>query len=341
MEKRKNGLGQRFGMILALGCIAAFSAYGGGKSEPAASASGSAAVKAGLVIEPNGLGDKSVNDQAYEGLLRAESQLKVGVKLMEPRDSSQFLDMNQMLADSGYQIVINNAFSMADAVAQVADSYPNVQFVILDTVVDKPNVISATYETHKGSFLAGAAAAMTSKSGIIGFVGGMKIPTIERFEVGYIEGAKYINPGITVISKYVGNDNSAWSDAPRGKALTEDLASNGADVVYHAAGGTGIGVIDGCASRGIWAIGVNIDQEHIAPNTVLTSMLTRGDNAVFQAIEAQTKGVKLGRRMVMDLDNDGVGLVPSRHLSAEVKARLEEVKRKIISGEIVVTDPMR
>jgi basic membrane protein A len=328
-------------MVLVMGCITLFSAYGGGKSDQAASGSGTAAVKAGLVIDSSGLGDKSVNDQAYEGLLRAESRLKVEVKLMEPRDSSQFFDMNQLLADSGYQIVINNAFSMADAVTQVADAYPQVQFVILDTVVDKPNVISATYETHKGSFLAGVVAAMTSKSGIIGFVGGMKIPTIERFEVGYIEGAKYINPGITVISKYVGNDANAWSDAARGKALTEDLASNGADVVYHAAGGTGLGVIDGCASRGIWAIGVNIDQEYIAPDTVLTSMLTRGDNAVFQAIEAQTKGVKLGNRLVMDLDNDGVGVVLSRHLSAEVKAKVEEVKRKIISGEIVVTDAMR
>jgi basic membrane protein A len=326
-------------MVLVMGCVALFSAYGGGKSDRAGS--GTAVVKAGLVIESSGLGDKSVNDQAYEGLLRAESQLKVEVKLMEPRDSSQFLDMNQLLADSGYQIVINNAFSMADAVTQVADAYPQVQFVILDTVVDKPNVISATYETHKGSFLAGVVAAMTSKSGIIGFVGGMKIPTIERFEVGYIEGAKYIKPGITVISKYVGNDANAWSDAARGKALTEDLASNGADVVYHAAGGTGLGVIDGCASRGIWAIGVNIDQEHIAPNTVLTSMLTRGDNAVFQAIEAQTQGVKLGNRLVMDLDNDGVGVVLSRHLSAEVKAKVEEVKRKIIAGEIVVTDAMQ
>ncbi|MDR1950274.1 MAG: BMP family ABC transporter substrate-binding protein [Spirochaetaceae bacterium] len=331
-------------MVLVMGCVAVFSVWGGGSADSKGTSAGTnaaSAVKAGLVIEPSGLGDKSVNDQAHDGLLRAESELGVEVRLMEPRDSSQFLDMNQRLADSGYEVIVNNAFSMADAVAQVADSYPNVQFVILDTVVDKPNVLSATYETHKGSFLAGVVAAMNSKSGIIGFVGGMKIPTIERFEVGYIEGAKYINPRITVISKYVGNDANAWSDAARGKALTEDLASNGADVVYHAAGGTGLGVIDGCASRGIWAIGVNIDQEHIAPNTVLTSMLTRGDNAVYQAIEARVRGKKLGTRLVMDLNNDGVGVVLSRHLSAEVKAKVEEVKQKIIAGEIAVTDAMR
>jgi basic membrane protein A len=334
---------KRIGVIvLAMGCMAVFSAYSGGRSEPATSGSAAAsAFKAGLIIEPSGLGDKSINDQAYDGLLWAEARLGVEVRLMEPRDSSQFLDMNQRLAESGYQIIVNNAFSMADAIVQVADSYPDVQFVILDTVVDKPNVLSATYETHRGSFLAGVVAAMNSKSGIIGFVGGMKIPTIERYETGYIEGAKYINPQITVISKYVGNDANAWSDAARGKALTEDLASNGADVVFHAAGGTGLGVIDGCASRGIWAIGVNIDQEHIAPDTVLTSMLTRGDNAVFQAIEARVRGEKLGNRLIMDLNNDGVGVVLSRHLSAEVKAKVEDVKRKIIAGEITVTDAMR
>jgi basic membrane protein A len=312
--------------------------YAGGKKD---SGGNSDLVKAGLVIEPSGLGDQSVNDQAYAGLQRAEKELGVEVKLMESQDPSQFLDMNQKLVESGFQIVINNAFSMADAVAQVADSYPGAKFVILDTVVDKPNVVSATYETHHGSFLAGVAAAMNSKSEIIGFVGGMKIPTIERFEVGYIEGAKWVNPKITVISKYIGNDGSAWSDPAKGKALTLDLGSNKADVVYHAAGGSGLGVISGCQELGIWAIGVNIDQEHIAPNTVLTSMLTRGDNAVFESIKAFKEGKDFGTHLIMDLTNDGVGIVMSRHLSGETKAKVEEARKKIISGEIKVTDAMK
>jgi basic membrane protein A len=325
--------------LLVLAGVILSPLHAGGKKDNAANTPGK--VMAGLVIEPSGLGDQSVNDQAYAGLQHAEKELGVEVKLMEPQDSSQFLDMNQKLVETGYQIIINDAFSMADAVTQVAERYPKVKFVILDTVVDKPNVISATYETHNGSFLAGVAAAMSSKSGVIGFVGGMKIPTIERFEGGYIDGAKWINPNITVISKYVGNDGSAFSDPATAKALTLDLGSNRADVVYQAAGGSGLGVINGCAELGIWAIGVNIDQEHIAPDTVLTSMLTRGDNAVFQAIKDFKEGKNTGNHLVMDLSNDGVGVVMSKHLSSETKAKIEEARKKIIAGEIKVTDAMK
>lgn len=296
--------------------------------------------KVGLIIDMAGLGDKSINDQAYAGLKRAESELGVEIKLMEPKDASQVFDMEQKLAESGYQMIINDAFSMADAVTQAADQYKDVQFVILDTVIDKDNVISATYQTHEGSFLAGAVAAMNSKSGTIGFVGGMQIPTIERYEVAYIEGAKYINPEIKILVKYIGNDATSWSDAAKGKALTEDLASNSADVVFHAAGGSGLGVIEGCKGKGIWAIGVNVDQEEVAPETVLTSMLTKGDVAVFQSIEAFVNKTELEKNLVMGLENDGVGLVMSKHITEDMQKQLNDIKEQIISGKIVVTDAM-
>jgi len=298
------------------------------------------AIKVGLIISTNGLGDQSINDQAYDGLKRAESELGVEIKLMEPKDASQIIDMEQKLAESGCKIIINDSFDMADAVSQTADKYPNVKFVILDTIVEKPNVISVTYQTHEGSFLAGVVAAMNSKTGTIGFVGGMEIPTIKRFAVGYTEGAKYINPDINVLIKYIGNDATAWSDAAKGKAIAEDLASNNADVVFHAAGGSGLGVIEGCKSKGIWAIGVNIDQENVAPGTVLTSMLTKGDVAVYESIRALVNNEEIGNKLVMSLENDGVGVVLSQYLTEDMKTKIEEIKGKIIAGEIVVTDAM-
>lgn len=295
-------------------------------------------VKVGLIISTNGLGDKSINDQANTGLTKAASELGVQTKLMEPKDASQFLDIEQKLAESGYNMIINDSFDMADAVAQSADKYKDVQFVILDTVVDKENVLSVMYATDEGSFLAGAAAALKSKTGTIGFVGGMEIPTIQKFQSGYEQGAKYVNPDINVLVKYIGNDNTVWSDAPKGKALAQDLASNGADVVYHAAGGSGLGVIEGCKEKGIWAIGVNIDQEEVAPDTVLTSMLTKGDVAVYEAINSYINNQAVGKTLVMNLKNDGVGVVMSKNLTDEEKAKIEEIKQSIIDGKIKVTD---
>ena len=297
-------------------------------------------VKVGLIVDTAGLGDKSVNDQANMGLKKAAEDFGVDIKVMEPKDASQFIDIQQKLAESGYQLIINCAFSMADALTQVADKYKDTSFVIIDTVVDKENVLSATYATHEGSFLAGAIAAMKSESGKIGFVGGMNIPTIQKFQVGYEEGARYINPDIEIMIKYIGNDGSAWANPAAGKSLTLDMVSNGADVVYHAAGGSGIGVIQGAEEAGIWAIGVNMDQEEIAPDTVLTSMLTRGDNAVYESVKKYLDGEKISGNLVMNLENNGVGVVMSRHLTDEEKTAVEEIREKIINGEIVVTDAM-
>lgn len=298
-------------------------------------------LKVGLIIATSGLGDKSINDQANAGLTKAASDFGIQTKLMQPTDASQFLNMEQTLAESGYQMIINDSFDQADAVTKAADQYKDVQFVIIDTVVNKPNVLSATYATNECSFLAGAAAALASKTGTVGFVGGMSIPTIQEFEAGYEQGAKYVNPNIKVLVKYIGNDNTVWADAPKAKALTLDLANNGADVVFQAAGGSGLGVIDGCKEKNIWAIGVNVDQESVAPATVLTSALTSGDVAIYQAIQSYMKNPtvgSLGTSLVMNLKNNGVGLVMSKNLTDDQKSKINAIKQDVIDGKIKVVD---
>lgn len=295
-------------------------------------------VKVGLIIATNGLGDKSINDQSNTGLKKAASELGVETKLMEPKDASQFADMEQELAESGYNVIINDTLDMSDAVSQAADTYKDVQFVIMDTVIEKENVLSVIFATDAGSFLAGAAAALKSETGTIGFVGGMEIPTIQKFLSGYEQGAKYVNPDINVLVKYIGDDNTVWSDVAKGKALAEELAGNGADVVYHAAGGSGLGVIEGCQEKNIWAIGVNIDQEEVAPATVLTSMLTNGDVAILEAVNSYMNNGTAGKTLVMNLENDGVGLVMSDNLSDDEKARLAEIKQNIVDVKIKITD---
>lgn len=297
-------------------------------------------VRVGVIIDVGGLGDQSINDMANDAMKQAAADFGVTTKLMEPTDISQFVDMNQSLAQAGYNVIINNCYSAETAVATVADMYPDTWFLIIDTTVDKPNVISANYETHEGSFLAGAVAAMKSESGIIGFVGGMQIPTIERYEKGYIAGAQHINPDIQVIVKYIGNDSNAFSDAPKGKALSEDLVSNRADVIYHAAGGSGLGVIDCCQEKGVWAIGVDVDQSSIAPETVLTSMMNHGEIAIHDTVDAYVNGKEINHDYRLSIENGGVGLADSKHFTDEIRATIADLTEKIISGEIVVPDAL-
>lgn len=297
-------------------------------------------IKVGLICTTGGLGDQSVNDQAQMGMERIAEEFGVQIQIAEPADESQILDMMQQFCEMDFDLIVCCAFSHEEALLQVAPQYPDINFMILDTIVDLPNVMSFTYATHEGSFLAGVAAAQKSETNVIGFVGGMNIPTIQKFETGFIEGAKYINPDIQVISKYIGTDASAWNDPATAKALTQDMITNGADVCYHAAGGSGLGMIEACVEEDIWAIGVNIDQAHLGPDNVLTSMLTRGDVAIFIATETLINGGEISGHVILDCSNDGVGLVMNDFFTDEEKQQIDEVKEKIISGEITVTNVM-
>ena len=328
-------------LILVLGMMAcgnnkpAESADSTGSTETSSDASN---IKVGLICDTAGLGDQSVNDQAQSGMDMIAERFGVHIETAEPTDESQFIDMIQKFCDLDFDLIVCSAFSMEDALTQIAPNEPDTSFMILDTIVDLPNVMSFTYATHEGSFLAGVAAAQKTESNILGFVGGMSIPTIHKFEGGYIEGAQFINPDIQVISKYIGTDGSAWNDPATAKSLTLDIIANGGDVSYHAAGGSGLGMIEACQESGIWAIGVNIDQSHIAPETVLTSMLTRGDVAIVLATEKLINGEFEGGHVLLNCANDGVGIVINDFFTQDEKDELESIRQKIISGEIVVTD---
>jgi basic membrane protein A len=271
----------------------------------------------------------------------AQDNYGVEVKAVECTDASMYAEAAQKFCDEGYDLVIFNAFNQEEALRTVAPAYPDVNFMILDTIVDDiPNVACFTYATHEVSFLAGVLAARKSTTGVIGFIGGMEIPTIQKYQTGYEEGVAYVNPTASVIAKYVGNDNNAWSDPATAKSLTLDEIANGADVCFHAAGGSGLGMIEACNEKGVYSIGVNIDQSHLAPDTVLTSALTRGDVAIEMFVKSFIDGAVLTGHTTLDCANGGVGLVESSFFTDDDKTAIQDVTDKIISGEIVVTNVM-
>ncbi len=294
--------------------------------------------KVGLIAGLTGLGDKSMNDQALLGCQNAERDFGISYEVFEPKDTTQVLDMMQSLIDQEYDMIIAAVPDYDTIIEELAPSAPDVSFVTIDSTLEAENIMSVEYLTHEGSFLAGAAAAMNSETGMLGCVGGMDFPAIRRFIVGFEEGAKYVNPEAEVISKYIGTTYEAWADTTTAKSITLDMESSGVDVVFQIAGGAGLGVINGCEETGIWAIGVNVDQEEIAPDSVLTSMLTKGEVAVYGAIEQALNGEPVTGRYVASLENGSVGIVYSRHLSDEQVEDLKEIEAAIISGEIVVTD---
>ena len=296
-------------------------------------------VKVGLVLSGT-LGDESVHDQANAGLKKVEEKFGCETKYVECTDSSMYVDCIQNLCETGFQIVCCDAFSLSDALETVAPNYPDVKFMILDTVVEGENITSFTYATNECSFLAGVAAAMKSESGIIGFVGGMEIPTIQKYQVGFEEGVAYVNPDAKVIAKYIGNDGSAWNNPASAKSLTLDMIKNGADVCFHAAGASGLGMIEACVENDIYAIGVNTDQTALAPDHMLTSALTKGDHAICLFVESFLKGDLLTGTTLLDCANDGVDVVESQFFDDDIKAEIAECKEKIIAGEIKVTDVM-
>ena len=300
-----------------------------------------AAPKIGLIFAEGGLGDQSFNDAAYRGLMQAEEELGVEVIYVEPADIAEMEEHQRAYADLGLDLVIVIGFIHQSALVEVSSDYPNVHFAIVDDVVDNPNVTSLVFEEHEGSFLVGMLAGLMTETNTIGFVGGMEVPLIRKFEIGFIEGAKYANPDVEVLVNYAG----AFDDPGRGRELAVSQNERGADIVYHAAGGTGSGVFDAAVANGFYAIGVDSDQDYMAPGTVLTSMVKRVDTAVFEVIKAVVDGTLEGGVWSFGIEDGGVGtsefkytkeLIPQSVLDA-----IEDAKQKIISGEIVVSNPLQ
>ncbi|TDT68591.1 basic membrane protein A [Hypnocyclicus thermotrophus] len=294
-------------------------------------------LKVGIVLSIGGLGDKSFNDAAYRGLQRAKEELGVDFKYVEPASPAEDEGYLREYAEAGYDLVIATGFLMRDAAEAVAKDFPETKFAIIDDVVDLPNTQSLLFKEDEGSFLVGALAAMMSKTGTIGFVGGMEVPLIKKFQRGYEMGAKYINPDIKIGVLYTSGPNP-FNDPVRGKENTLALVKQGADVVYHAAGGTGAGVIAGAKDAGIYAIGVDSNQDGEAPGVVLTSMLKRVDVAVFEAVKALKEGTFKGGIKRFGVAENGVGTTDFEFtkdiIGAEKIAKLEEIKQDIIAGKI-------
>ncbi len=299
-------------------------------------------IRVGLVLSVGGLGDKSFNDSAYKGLIRAEKELKIKPIYGQPEQMAEDEKYLRQYAEQGFDLVIAVGFLMKDALERVAGEFPNSKFAIIDAVVNRPNVASLVFKEHEGSFLVGAIAGLMTETNKVGFVGGMDIPLIHKFEVGYTEGVKYVNPDAVVIVAYAGSGPEAFHDPVRGKSLALSQFDHGVDVIFQAAGSTGNGVIDAAEERGLFAIGVDANQNYMAPGHVLTSMLKRVDVAVYEIIKDVVEGRFRGGIHVYGLEVDGVGYALDEYnrdlLPNSVIERVERIKRDIVAGKIQVTD---
>lgn len=306
-------------------------------------------IKVALVLS-GGLGDRSFLDSAYRGLQWAKERLPgVTVRHVECSDASEYEASVRTMARGGYDLVITIGFGMLDATNKVADQYPKVNFAIVDAISDRPNVANLIFKEHEGSYLVGIVAGMMTKTNIIGFVGGMDIPLIRRFQLGFEEGVKVVNPRAKVLVGYAG----AFNDPGKGKELALSQYQRGADVIYHAAGKTGEGVIAAAKERNRYVIGVDSDQCYIAPDNMLTSMMKMVDVAVFSVIKDVWSGTFTGGNKVYGLKENAVGpcqLYPDildlrDHKDfpglEEALKKVREFRDKIVKGEIVVPDAMR
>ena len=297
-----------------------------------------------LVFDLGGKFDKSFNEAAFNGAERFKADSGIQYREFEVTNPAMREQAMRNMARRGAQVVIAMGFAQAAAVETVAQEFPETRFTLIDMVVDLPNVQSVIFKEHEGSFLVGMAAAMASQTGKIGFVGGMDIPLIRKFALGYVEGAKHVNPDIEIFQNMTGTTPAAWNDPTRGGELARSQFDRGADVVYAAAGGTGIGVYQAAKDAGKLAIGVDSNQNYLHPGTMLTSMIKRVDVAVYESFKAAQEGTWQGGIQVLGLAEDGVGWALDEHnrslVPAEMEAAVEQARQDIIAGQIAVTDYM-
>ena len=302
----------------------------------------SAQFKVGLVLDRGGKDDKSFNSSAYEGATRAKEKLDVFVKYVEAADDNAFQPTLRDFAQRDFDLIIGIGFAQKEAIKKVAAQFPKKHFAIIDAEVDASNVRSLMFEEHEGAYLVGAIAAMTSKTGKIGFVGGMDIPLIRRFHLAYEAGAKKINPQIAVLANYVGITSEAWNNPPKGKELAVAQYDSGADIVFAAAGASGLGVFDAAEEKKKYAIGVDANQNWTKPGLILTSMLKRVDQAVYSTIEESKSGAFAGGVKRFGLANKGIDYAVDQYnekiLTESVRKRADELKAEIIAGKIDVPD---
>ena len=301
-------------------------------------------IRPAVVYDTAGKNDKSFNEAVFVGITKFMNDTGIAVTELEPTNESMMEQSLKKLAQRGYSPVVAVGFTMANAVQAAAEEYPDTKFTLIDMVVGLPNVQNVIYKEHEGSFLVGVLAAMNSKSGTVGFVGGMDIPLISRFECGYKQGVKWQDSSINILANMTGSTPAAWGNPSKGGELTRSQVESGADVVYAAAGGTGIGVYQTAADMGVLAIGVDSNQNYMQPGTMLTSMLKRVGEAAYDSYAAANNGTWEAGFRILGLAEDGVGWALDEYnrdmITAEMEARVNEARDAIIAGDIVVHDYM-
>ena len=306
-----------------------------GAETPAAdTAADGAGLKIGLITDVGGVNDGSFNQSAWEGLQRAEAELGVEVNYLESATDADYVPNIETFVDEEYDLIISVGYMLADATKAAAEANPDVKFAIIDdATIELDNVSCLMFKQEQASYLVGYVAGLMTESNNIGFVIGMANDNMNLFGYGYCAGALDANPDVT-IQQFNAN---TFADLATGKTNANTAITNGADIVFHAAGGTGLGVIEACQEAGVYAIGVDSDQSSIAPNTIITSAMKRVDNAVYDAVESLIAGTMVSGIHTYDLSVGGVDIAPTQDLlTDEVIAAVEEVKTKIINGEVTV-----
>lgn len=299
--------------------------------------SSSNTIKVGMVTDTGGVHDGSFNQSSWEGLERAKEELGIEVQYLESKTDADYKANLETFIDEDYDLIISVGFQLANATREAAEANPDQKFAIIDdsSNADMDNVTCLMFKQAQASYLVGYAAGLTTKTDTVGFVIGMNTPVMNEFGYGYCAGVLDANPNATVLQY----NADSFGDTAGGKSAATSMVTNGADVIFHAAGGTGLGVIDGCKENGIWAIGVDSDQSVLAPETILTSAMKRVDNASFEVAKQVKEGTIKGGVVTYDLAAAGVDLAPTTdNLSEDVLKAVEDVKAKIISGEVVVPE---
>jgi basic membrane protein A and related proteins len=317
-------------------------------------------IKVGIVFDIGGKNDRSFNAAAWEGVQRAQKDMNICLYDVEPGNPTSIEPAMRAFAERNFDLVIGVGFAQGPIMQKVAMDYPNIKFAIIDGVIfeadgktPKSNVASLVFREHEGSYLVGMIAASKSKTGTLGFLGGMDIPLIHKFETGYEEGARSVNPKIQIVQNYVGVTDGAWNNPGKGKELALGQIDHGADVIFTAAGNSGLGAFDAVEQYGKnpttgeankFVIGVDSNQNMVKPGFVLTSMVKRVDNAVYDVVKEVLDGKFEGGFHAFGLDKDGVAYAMDENnktlIPPDVIQRVEQSKQEIVNGEIKVTDAM-
>jgi len=295
-----------------------------------------------IVYDMGGKFDRSFNQSAAEGVEKFKKDTGIAAREFEITNAAQKVQAMEQFIRRGAGIIVAIGFDQASAVETAAKKYPNVKFAIVDGTVDLPNVQSINFREQESSFLCGMAAAMASKTGKVGFVGGMDVPLIRKFALGYVEGAKFVNPAAEVFQNMTGTTPSAWNDPTKGGELARSQFGRGADVVFHAAGGTGLGVMQAAKDAGKLSIGCDSNQDYIHPGSVLTSAVKRVDVAVYKTFNDVKNGTWKAGKVFLGLAEQGVDYSLDEHnrklITPEMEAKLNQARADIIAGKIKVSE---